>query len=66
MAGIRAYWIVNLIHAAIEVYRDPQSDGRYATVTTARSGDTLTVKEIDGLSINVNEILGLTSSSYES
>ncbi len=57
-AGISEYWIVNLSQATIEVYLDPQSDGRFATVVTARSGDTLTPRKVAGVSIEVSAILG--------
>ena len=57
-AGISEYWIVNLNQETIEVYLDPQSDGRFATVVTARSGDTLTPRKVAGLSIEVSTILG--------
>ena len=59
-AGIREYWIVNLMNSTVEVYRDPQSDGRFATVTTAVSGEILTPLLLSGLSVLVDEILGLT------
>ncbi|XZE21716.1 Uma2 family endonuclease [Pirellulaceae bacterium SH449] len=55
--GIFEYWIVNLNQATVEVYLDPQSDGRFATVITARSGDTLKPRKVAGLSIEVNAIL---------
>jgi Uma2 family endonuclease len=57
-AGICEYWIVNLNQATVEVYLDPQADGRFATVVTARSGDTLTPWKVAGLSIEVSAILG--------
>lgn len=57
-AGIFEYWIVNLNQATVEVYLDPQSDGRFATVITARSGDTLKPRKLAGLSIDVNAIFG--------
>ncbi len=59
-AGVREYWIVNLMNSTVEVYRDPQSDGRFATVTTALSGEILTPLLLSGLSVPVDEILGLT------
>ncbi len=59
-AGIGEYWIVNLTNDTIEIYRDPQADGRYATVNTLRSGDTLKPIAIAGLAITVDEILAST------
>ena len=61
-AGVRKYWIVNLMNSTVEVYRDPQSDGRFATVTTAVSGEILTSLLLSALSVPVDEILGLTQS----
>lgn len=60
-AGIREYWIVNLNQATVEVYLDPQPDGRFATVVTARRGETVTPLIVSGLSIEVDAILGLPS-----
>ncbi len=57
-AGIREYWLVNLTNATIEVYRDPQSDGRFATVTTARREDRLSPLAITDWVLSVDEILG--------
>ncbi len=62
-AGVREYWIVNLMNSTVEVYRDPQSDGRFATVTTAASGEILTPLLLSGLSVPVDEILGLTQTA---
>ena len=35
--GIKEYWIVNLIHNQLEVYRDPEGE-RYATTFTVKPG----------------------------
>ncbi len=59
-AGICEYWIVNLNHATVEVYRDPQSDGRFATVITARRGEILSPLKVAGLSIEVNAIFAMS------
>ena len=64
-AGVREYWIVNLMNSTVEVYRDPQSDGRFATVTTAVSGEILTPLLLSGLSVPVDEILGLTQTQRD-
>ncbi len=55
--GIVEYWIVNLTNATVEVYRDPQPDGRFATVTTARTGETLVPLAVEGLSLSVDDLL---------
>lgn len=60
--GVPEYWIVNLNQSTVEVYRDPQSDGRFATAVTARSRETLVLLHAVGWTISVNAILGLPSS----
>lgn len=62
-AGIVEYWIVNLNNSTVEVYRDPQADGRFASVMTARYGDTLTPLNIGGLTLQVDEILRVSTTS---
>ena len=56
-AGIIEYWIINLNNSTIEVYRDPQTDGRFAVVMTARTGDALTPMSVPGLTLQVDEII---------
>jgi Uma2 family endonuclease len=38
-AGIQEYWLVDLIHSRVSVYRNPTGDA-YRSVTQLRSGDT--------------------------
>jgi Uma2 family endonuclease len=61
-AGVPEYWIVNLNQSTVEVHRNPQPDGRFATAFTARIGETLTPLHAVGWTISVNAILGLPSS----
>ncbi len=59
-AGLPEYWIVNQNQSTVEVYLDPQPDGRFATMITARGGDVLTPQKVSGLTVEVNAILGLS------
>jgi Uma2 family endonuclease len=56
-AGIPEYWIVNLIEDKIEVYRDPQLAGRYATVLTFTRGQQIECLAFPGEGFEVAEIL---------
>lgn len=56
-AGIVEYWIVNLNNSTVEIYRDPQPDGRFATVTTASISATLSPLKFSDVSLRVDEIL---------
>jgi len=40
-AGVPEYWIINIPHACVEVYRDPTPEGEYRTKMTVEPGDTL-------------------------
>lgn len=56
-AGIREYWLVNLLDGRIEVYRDPGPAG-YARVETLGPGDTLRPLTFPDLAIPVSDVLG--------
>jgi Uma2 family endonuclease len=56
-AGIPEYWIVDLQHERVEVYRDP-SRGRYQTMLLAGRGDTVSPLFAPDLEISVSRILG--------
>jgi Uma2 family endonuclease len=56
-AGIQEYWIVNLLEDKIEVYRDPQPAGRYATVLTFTRGQQIECLAFPGEAFEVAEIL---------
>jgi Uma2 family endonuclease len=56
-AGIQEYWIVNLLEDKIEVYRDPQLAGRYATVLTFTRGQQIECLAFPGEAFEVAEIL---------
>jgi Uma2 family endonuclease len=56
-AGIAEYWIVNLVDACVEVYRQPRADWTYADVRTLRPGDTIQLVAIPGVEVAVAEII---------
>lgn len=51
-------WVVDVDTATIDVHRKPAATG-YTDVTTAGRGDTLTPDLLDGVTLTVDEILGL-------
>lgn len=55
--GIPEYWLVDLDHQSVEVYRRPR-DGRYGDVTVHERGARLTPLTFPDLAIGVDEILG--------
>ena len=56
-AGIPEAWLVNLPADRIEVHTKPGPDG-YADVRMAQRGETLSPLLLDGVTLQVNEILG--------
>ncbi len=56
--GIREYWIVNLEDERIEVYRQPQTDGRYLDVQRFAGGQTLAALAFPDLPLPVEAVLG--------
>lgn len=56
-AGIREYWILNLVDECIEVYRNPQ-DGAYRDVRTVGRDKTVGMLAFPKIELKVNEILG--------
>jgi Uma2 family endonuclease len=57
-AGIREYWIVNLLDEQLEVHRQPQLDGTYAQSLVLRASDTIEPLAFSGLPLDVSEMLG--------
>ena len=58
-AGIREYWIVDLVDNVILVNRDPdQAERRYRTTTVARIGETVAFEAFAADRLSVDEILG--------
>jgi len=56
-AGIPEYWIVDLLHDRIEVYRDP-ARARYQSVWLASRGDTISPLFAPDLMVDVSRVLG--------
>ena len=56
-AGIREYWLVDLVGQSIEVYRRPSPEG-YRQVRTVRRGERLAPEALTDLELSVDEILG--------
>lgn len=54
-AGIREYWIVNVVDQVVEVHRNPR-DGAYRESSVCGSGETLTVVAFPDVHIAVDEI----------
>ena len=57
-SGIVEYWIVNLNEACLEVHRRPSPAGTYGELITLRSGDTVELTALPGVSLAVADILG--------
>ena len=56
-AGIRDFWIVNLIDERLEVYRQPQLDGTYTEQRSLQAGEEVEPLAFPGLRLSVNDIL---------
>ena len=54
--GIPEYWLLNLNDECLEVYRKP-NDEVYAEKTTLRAGDTITLSQLNEISIRMADIL---------
>lgn len=55
-AGIREYWIVNLVDDVIEVHREPGPEG-YARTTRRAPGDSLCVAGFPDVVVRVEDVL---------
>jgi Uma2 family endonuclease len=56
-SGIRELWIVNLIDAQVEVYRQPQLNGTFASATILSRNDVAQPLAFPGVSLAVSEML---------
>ena len=62
-AGIRDYWIVNLIDRVVEVYRDPGPDlttpfgWRYTSVDRLRRGESVNLLDVPAAPLAVAALL---------
>jgi Uma2 family endonuclease len=62
-AGIADYWVLNVSHKKLEVYRDPKPDSneehghRYVKLTTLDYGQTVDLIGVPGVTVKVSELL---------
>lgn len=56
-AGVREYWIVNLIERCLEVHRDPTPDGQYRDIAVLRPGDQVEIAALPGFKFAVADLL---------
>jgi Uma2 family endonuclease len=54
--NIPEYWLMNLTDSCVEVYRQPHGDC-YGEKTTLRVGDTITLTQLNQITINIADIL---------
>jgi Uma2 family endonuclease len=54
--NIPEYWLMNLNDSCVEVYRQPHGDC-YAEKTTLRAGDTVSLSQLENISIDIADIL---------
>ena len=54
--GVREYWIINLLHRQVEVYRDP-SGSRYRNVTVYSEQGAITPLTAPDVSVRVSDLL---------
>lgn len=55
-AGVREYWVENLVNDEVAVFRDPGPDG-YASQTTYRRGDRISLVAFPDVELGVDELL---------
>jgi Uma2 family endonuclease len=55
-AAVTEYWLVNLRDDALEVYRQPTSQG-YASMTVLRRGDRIALAAVPGLELAVEDLV---------
>ena len=53
--GIADYWVVDVIHQKVEVFRDP-ADGNYQSLQTFGIGDTISPLEFPEITLNIADI----------
>ncbi len=54
--NIPEYWLMNLKDCCLEVYRQPHDDC-FGEKTTLRVGDSITLSHLNGITINISDIL---------
>ena len=56
-AGIREYWVVNLVKRAVEVYRVPSTDGTYKMLTRFEGEDSISPEAFPDVMIRIAVLL---------
>ena len=57
-AGIREYWVVNLLDQQLEVHRQPQSDGTFRDNLILTRGQAVEILAFPGVRFQIAEMLG--------
>ena len=55
-AGVREYWIANVKRQCVEVYRNPQPNGDYATQRVGNLGESLDIAALPGVAVAVDHV----------
>lgn len=56
-AGVREYWIVNLVKRVVEVYRKPSPDGTYGSFTRLQAEDLISPEAFPDVAVQVTTFL---------
>ncbi len=56
-AGIKEYWIVNLVKRWVEIYQEPSPDGTYGSVTRKQSGESVAPAAFPDATMQVSDLL---------
>ena len=57
-SGIQEFWIVNLRHDCLEVYRGPRADGTYQEMRVLKRGENIDIAALPGIVVAVDDVLG--------
>ena len=56
-AGVKEYWIVNLVKRWVEIHRDPSPDGTYESVTRKHNGDLIAPEAFPDATVRVADLV---------
>ena len=57
-AGIKEYWIVNLVKKWVEIYREPSSTGAYGSLARKLGDDSIAPEAYPDATMKVSDLLG--------